>query len=60
MIYIGKEIENRCLKNGIKDIILRDDIDENGIDFAHKLLEPDFEKRITADEALNHPFLQSI
>ncbi|CAB9508228.1 activated protein kinase catalytic subunit alpha-1 [Seminavis robusta] len=36
-----------------------DDVSEEAIDFIAKLLEKDEEKRVTAEEALQHPWLKS-
>ena len=39
---------------------MRTDIDKNGVDLLKRMMELDPEKRITAEEALKHPFFDNI
>lgn len=52
---INENQERICDLNGL---IKRNDIDDNGYDLLNKLLQLDYTKRISAKEALNHPFFQ--
>ena len=59
-MYVSDVFDKYKLEKGIETLIMRKDIDKNGVDLLKKMMELDPEKRITAEEALKHPFFDNI
>ena len=59
-MYVSDVFDKYKLEKGIETLIMTTDIDKNGVDLLKRMMELDPEKRITAEEALKHPFFDNI
>lgn len=59
-IYIPEIFNSHLVYGGIKNLIRRTDVDENAIDLVKKMLSLNYEDRISAAEALKHPFFNGV
>jgi cell division control protein 7 len=59
-LYIPDTFNDFILKDGLRTMVERNDIDSDGIDLLYKLLELDCDKRISAADAKRHRFFYDI
>jgi cell division control protein 7 len=59
-LYIPDTIKQYELEDGLRTMMMRDDIDESGYDLLSKMLELDSDRRITAEATLNHAFFKDV
>lgn len=59
-IHIPDLMRENYLKLGLKEMIVRTDIGDDGVDLLEKLLSINFTRRISAEEALIHSFFDDI
>jgi serine/threonine protein kinase len=59
-LYIPETLNDFILKDGLQTLIRRAEVDHDGMDLLYRLLELDYEKRITAKDAKTHSFFKEL